>query len=122
MSLLVLLELTLLVKFLGFSISWIGGLVRLLIGGVVLFRKVFLSWLKFSAVLLFRFLFVRFAWDFELLIILGLIGFFSWLGIIFWLSGLLRGFFNNGFLLELSLRDFPFTGEIRVDLSSFFCL
>jgi hypothetical protein len=34
-----LLDLTLLIIFLGLAISWIGGFAGLLIGGVVLFRK-----------------------------------------------------------------------------------
>ena len=115
-------DLTLLLIFLGFAISWIGGFAGLLIGGVVLFSKVFLSWLKFCKGLLLIFWFLRFAWDFELLTILGLLGFIDWFEIFFRLSGLLRGFINNGFLFELSLIGSPFTEEIRGDLSSLFCL
>jgi len=48
-----------------------------LIGGIVLFSKVFLSWFKLCEGLLFIFVFVFvcFARDCELLIILGLLGF-----------------------------------------------
>ena len=116
------LDLTLLLIFLGLAISWIGGFAGLFIGGVMLFRKVFLSWLRFCEVLLFIFWFVRFAWDCELLAIVGLLRFLGWFEIIFRLSGLLRGFINNGFLFELSLRGFPFIEEITEDLSSLFCL
>jgi len=35
---------------------------------------------------------------------------------------LLSGFINKGFLIELSLRGVPFLEEIKVDLSSLFCL
>ena len=114
------LDLTLLFIFLGFAINWIGGFAGLLIGGVVLFSKVFLSWLKFCEGFLLEF--VRFARDCELLTKFGLLGFFSWFEIIFTLSGLLSGFINNGYMFELSLRGFPFLGEITGDLSSLFCL
>ena len=114
-----LLDLTLFM-FLGFAIRWIGGFAGLLIGGVVVFRNVFLSWLKFCEGLLF--VFVRFARDCELLTILGLLGFWSWFEIIFTLSGLLSGFINNGFLFELFLRGFLCLEEITGDLSSLFCL
>ena len=93
--------------FLGLAISWKGGFDGVFIGGVVLFRKFFFSWLRFCEVLLFKFWFV------------GFIGLFE---IIFWLSGLLRGLINNGFLFELSLRVFPFMEEITGDLFSLFCL
>ena len=104
--------------FLGFAISWIGGFVGLLIGEVVLFWKLFLSWLEF-----FNGLFLIWLdWVCELLIILGLFGFLSSLGFTFRLSGLVRGFVNNGFLFKLFVRGFPFTGEIAGGLFSLFCL
>ena len=112
----------LLVIFLGLAISWIGGFDGLFIGVVVLFRKVFLSCLRFCKVLLFIFWFVRFAWDCELLVMLGLLRFLGLFEIIFWLSGLLRGFINNGFLFELSLRGLPFIEDLTEDSFSSFCL
>ena len=116
------LDLELLLIFLGLAISWIGGFEGLFIGGVVLFRKVVLFWLRFCEVLIFIFWFVRFAGDCELLVIEGLLRFLGWFEIIFRLSGLLRGFINNGFLFELSLRGLPFIEEITEDSSSLFCL
>ena len=116
------LDLALFLIFLGLAISWIGGFAGLFIGGVVLFWKVFLSWLKFCEVLLVLFWFLRFAWDCELLTIDGLLRFLSGFEIIFRLSGLFKGFINNGFLFELSLRGFSFIEEITEDLSSLFCL
>ena len=98
--------------------SWIGGFVGLLIGGVVLLGKVFLSWLEFFNVLLVIWLF----WDCELLKIFGLFGFLSWFGFTFRLTGLVRGFVNNGFLFKLFVRGFPFTEEITGDLFSLFSL
>ena len=108
--------------FLGLAISWIGGFDGLFIGGVALFREFFLSCLRFCEVLLFIFWFVRFGWDCELLVIVGLLRFIGLFEIIFWLSGLLRGFINNGFLFELLLIDLPFTEEITEDSFSVFCL
>ena len=75
--------------------------------------------------LLCEFWFRRFVCDCELLTIvglLGLLGLFSLLGIVFTLSGLLRGFVSNGFLFSLSLGDFCLLEEITEDLSSLFCL
>ena len=109
-------ELTLI--FLGFAINWIGVCAGLLIGGFVLFWKVFLSWLEFFSGLFLIWL----VWVCELLTILGLLGFLSFFGNSFRLSGLLRGFVSNCFLFELSLRGFPFREEIIGDLSSLFCL
>ena len=116
------LDLTLLFIFLGFAISWIGGFAGLLICGVVLFSKVFLSWFKFCEGLLFIFLFVRFARDCELLVFVGLLRIVGLFEIIFWLSGLLRGLINNGFFFELSSRGFPFIEEITEDSFSLFFL
>ena len=104
--------------FLGFSMSWIGGFVGLLIGGVVLFWKVFLSWLEFFSGLFLIWL----VWVCELLTILGLFGFLSWFEFALRLSGLVRGFVNKGFLFKLFVRGLPFTAEITGDLSSLFCL
>ena len=106
--------------FLGFAINWIGGFAELLIAGVVLFRKFVLSLLGFCKGLIFWL--VRFPRDCEELIILGLLGFLGWFTIIFWLSGLLSGFINNGFLFELSFRDLSFTEELISDSSSLFSL
>ena len=117
-----LLELTLLLIFLGLAISWIGGFPGLLIGGGVLLWKFFLSRLTFWEVLLFIFWFVRFGWDCEMLAIVGLLRVLGWFEIIFILSGLLRGFFNNGFLFGLSLRGFPCIEEVTEDLTSLLCL
>ena len=116
------LDLTLLLIFLGFAISWIGGFAGFLIGGVVLFAKVFLSWFKFCEGLLFVFLFVRFARDCELLVFVGLLRIVGLFEIIFWLSGLLRGLINNGFFFEFSSRGFPFIEAITEDSFSLFCL
>ena len=77
------LDLKLLFIFLGFAMSWMGGFAGLLIGGVVLLRKVFLSWLKFCGEFLFIFWFLRFAWDSELLTRLDLLEFLGWFEIIF---------------------------------------
>ena len=116
------LDLVLLLIFWGFAISWIGGFAGLLLGKVVLFWKVFLSCFEFSEGLLFIFRFEGFAWDCELLTILGLLGFLGWLEIIFILSGLFKGFINNGFLFKLSLRGLPFTRGVTEDLFSLFFL
>ena len=110
------LDLKLVFIFLGFAINWIGGFAGLLIGGVGLFKKVFLSWLSFCEGLIFVFWIVRLAWDCELLTIVGLLGFLGWFEIIFRLSGLLRGFVNNGFLFKLSLTGLPSTEETLGDL------
>ena len=59
-------DLKLLFMFLGFAVSSIGGFAGLLIGWVILFWKVFLSWLKFCEGLLFIFWFVRLDRDCEL--------------------------------------------------------
>ena len=115
-------DLKLLFMFLGFAISWIGGFAGLFTGGVMLFWKFFLSLLKFCEVLLFIFLLMGFAWDCDLLKVLFLLGFLDWFEIVFRLSGLLSGFFNNGFLFEFSLVGFPFKEEIIGDLTSLFCL
>ena len=116
-------DLVLSIIFLGFSISWIGGFTGLLIGGVVVLRRVFLSELRFWDGLLFMFRFAGFAWDCELLTILGFLGFVSWFGIIFRVCGLLRGFANNdGSLLDPSLLVCFFKGELMEDLSSLFWL
>ena len=101
--------------FFGFAISWIGGFAGLLLDEVVLFRKVFLFWLEFWVDILFVFLFTKFPWDCERLIILGLLGFLGGFEVIFRFSGLLRGFINNGLLLELSLTGFPFPEGITED-------
>ena len=103
--------------FLGFSISWIGGLEGLLMGGLMLFRKVFLSWLKFRDGLFFMSWLIVFTGDCEILVILGLLGFMSWFGFIFKFSGLFRGFFNSCFLSELSLGGCP----SKEDLAFLFC-
>ena len=52
---------------------------------------------------------------------LGLLGLLGGFEIIFRLSGLLRGFINNGFLFELSLRGFPFPGGITEGSFSLCC-
>ena len=114
-------DLTLLL-FLGLAISWIGGFAGLFTGGVALFLKVFLSWFWFWEVLLFVFWFEKFACDCELLVIVGLLRFFGWFEIIFWLSGLLRGFISNGFLFELSFVGFSLIVGTNEDSSSLFCL
>jgi hypothetical protein len=88
----------------------------------VLFRKFLLPWLRFCEVLLSIFWFVRFDWDCELLVIVGLFRVLGWFEIVFRLSGLLRGFINNGFLFELSLIGFPFKEDLTEDLSSSLCL
>ena len=116
------LDLTLLLIFLGFAINWIGGFAGLLIGGIVLFRKFLLSWLKFCESLPFVFWFVIFGCDGELLIIFGLLRFLDWFEIFFKVSGLFIGFINNGLFFELSLRGSPFKEEATVDLSALFCL
>ena len=116
-----LLDSILLLIFLGLAISWMGGFDWLLIGGVVLFRE-FLSCLRFCEFLLFIFWFVKFGLDCELLVIVGLFRFIGLFEIIFWLSGLLIGFINNGFLFELSLRLLPFIEEVTEDSFSVFCL
>ena len=115
-------DLTLLLIFLGLAISWIGGFAGFFIGGVALFRKVFLSWFRFCEVLLFILWFVRFAWDCELLVIIGLLRFLGWFEISFRLSGLLRGFINNGFLFGLSFSVFSLIEEITEDSSFYFVL
>ena len=94
----------------------------LFIGGVALFRKVFLSCLRFCEVWIFIFRFARFAWDCELLVIIGLLRFLVWFEISFKLSGLLRGFINNGFLFGLSFGVFSLIEEITEDSSFLFCL
>ena len=111
----------LLLIFFGLAISWIGGFAGLFIGVVVLFRKAFLSWLRFWGVWIFIFCFVGFAWDCELLVIVGLLRFLGWFEIILGLSGLLRGFINNGFLFELSFNGLSFIEEVT-EVSSLFCL
>ena len=74
--------------------------------------------MKFCESLLFIFFFVIFAS--ELLIMVCLLVILGWFAVAFKPSGLLRGFINNGFLFELSLRGLTFAeGEIG-DLSSFF--
>ena len=117
-----LLELALLVKFFGFSISWIGGLAGFLAGWVVLLRKVFWSLFDFCEGLFINFWFRWFIWDCELLTILGLLGFFGRFEFKFGLSGLFRGLINNGFLFELLSRWFVFLGGTIIDLSSLFFL
>ena len=117
-----LVDLTLLLIFLGLAISWIGGFAGVFIGGVVLFRKVVLFWVGFCEVLLFLFWFLRFPWDCELLVLIGLLRFLGLFEIIFRLSGLLRGFINNDSLFELFIRGFSFIEEITEDLSSLICL
>ena len=52
---------------------------------------------------------------------LGLLGFLGGFEIFFRLSGLLRGFINNGFLFELSLRGFSFSEGITGDLFLLCC-
>ena len=116
------LDLTLLLIFFGLAISWIGAFGGLFIGEVALFRKVFLSWLRFCEVWIFIFWFLGFAWDCELLVIDGLLRFLGEFEIIFRLSGLFRGFSSNGFLFELSLGDFPLIAGTNKELSSLFCL
>ena len=99
-----------------------GCLAGLLKVGVLLLLKFFLSWLKFCEGRLFKFWFRRFALDWELLIILGLFEIFVWFEIVLGISGLFRGFINNGFLLGLSLRGFPFKVEFSGSVSFLFCL
>ena len=113
------LDLVLSIIFLGFSTSCIVGFTGLLIGGIVLLRRVFVFDLRFWDGLLFVFPCAGFTRDCELIIVLGSLGFFSWFGIIFRVSGLLRGFASNdGFLLDSSLLGCPFNGEAMGELSS----
>ena len=95
--------LLLLVKFLGFSISWKDGLGEVLMFEVVLLIEVFLLWSIFCEGLFSKFWFRRLVW-FE---------------IIFICSGLFRGLINEGFF-ELFCRVFPFSEEITGVLSSIF--
>ena len=102
--------------------SWIGGLIVVLTGGVFLLRKVVWSRLKSLEGLFFELLFWSFAWDTALSTILGLLRFLGGFDIIFGFSGLFRGFTSNGFLFELPSWGFPFLGGTLTDLSSIFCL
>ena len=115
-------SLDLILLFFGLAINWIGGFAGLFIGAVELFWKVFLSWLIFLEVFILIFWFERFAWDWELLVIVGLLKFLGWFEIFSRLSGLFRGFINNGFLFGLSFRRLSFIEEITDDSSSLFCL